>query len=82
MGGIICGGRVASPGNVFHQLQLYWTLSIGVEMRVVKSPSSSFIHIRETERKGAAHLFWLRCEERVCVWFCVCLSVCVCVKNV
>lgn len=71
--GIICGGRVASPGNVFHQLQLYRTLSIGVEMRVVKSPSSSFIHIRETERRGAAHLFWLRCEK--CVH--VCLFVCV-----
>lgn len=50
--GVICGGRVASPANVFHQLQLYWTLSIGVEMRVVKSPSSSFIHIGQTERKG------------------------------
>lgn len=32
---------------MFHQLQLYRTLSFGVEMRVVKSPSSSFIHIRE-----------------------------------
>ncbi len=38
--------------NVFHQLQLYRTLSIGVEMRIVKSPSSSFIHIRETEGEG------------------------------
>ncbi|KAF3705165.1 Podocan Precursor [Channa argus] len=51
VGGIICAGRVASSGDVFHQLQLYWTLSIGVEMRVVKSPSSSFIHIRETARR-------------------------------
>lgn len=73
VGGIICAGRVASPGDVFHQLQLYWTLSIGVEMRVVKSPSTSFIHISETQwrrrRGGAAHLFWLRCESE-CVFVC------------
>lgn len=73
VGGIICGGRVASPGNVFHQLQLYRTLSIGVEMRVVKSPSSSFIHIRETKRRGAAHLLRLRCESE-CVNVCLCVT--------
>lgn len=56
-GGIICGGRVASPGDVFHQLQLYRTLSTGVEMRVVMSPSSSFVYIRDTERRGTAHIF-------------------------
>lgn len=77
-GGIICGGRVASPANVFHQLQLYRTLSIGVEMRVVKSPSSSFIHIRETERERRGLLIysgsgvWERC---VCLFVFMCVSV-------
>lgn len=84
-GGIICGGRVASPGNVFHQLQLYRMLSIGVEIRVVKSPSSSFVHISETERRGVTHLFWIRCGSLPVVCVCVCvlslfpfLCVCVC----
>lgn len=83
-GGIICGGRVAFPANVFHQLQLFGTLFNGVEIRVVKSPSSSFIHIRGIERRGAAHLYWLRWESKSveCVSTCVCVCVCQKVQSI
>lgn len=80
-GGIICGGRVAFPANVFHQLQLFGTLFNGVEIRVVKSPSSSFIHIRGIERRGAAHLYWLRWESKSVECVSMCVRVCVCVPK-
>jgi len=75
-GGIVWEGRVASPRDVFHQLQLCWTLVIGVEMRVVKSPNSSFIHIR-----AAGRLSFILAQVWVPVCVCVCVFACVRIRE-
>lgn len=60
---------VASPGDVCHQLQLYWIISIGVEMGV--KSTSSFLPAHWTGWGGCLFIPAQVCRERLCGLFCV-----------